>query len=124
MLDVVHHEYEFYGIDPLMDEYLKIIPEINNNNPIRWIKGRGEELDNYIDCPVHIIFALNSLDHSENIEQCLHSIEKCLIPDGTTIISLNCHSIEATAYLFSTLKLDKLHHFHMTKNHCCPVDDT
>lgn len=110
-----HKHFNYYGIDPLMAKYLEFVPELINY-PISWINGPGEELPNLLESPVHIIFSLNALDHAKSIEQCLSSFEKCLLPGGVAVISLNQHSSYFVSHIFSKFNIEKLHPFQLTKN--------
>jgi 2-polyprenyl-3-methyl-5-hydroxy-6-metoxy-1,4-benzoquinol methylase len=106
--------FDYIGVDPLMSHYLKIVPALSSY-PVTWINGTGEDLSSLVERPVQIIFSINALDHTQDIRQCLRSMEKCLIPGGVAVISLNCHARFITAYLFSRFGIEKLHPFQITQ---------
>ncbi|MBT5807703.1 class I SAM-dependent methyltransferase [Candidatus Uhrbacteria bacterium] len=85
-------------IDPLMNEYLDIVPSLKNE-PIEWVHGGIEQYE-----PAkkfERIFAFNSVDHARDISASLKQIHELLEPDGFFILSLNCHVFASMAALFS-----------------------
>ena len=78
------------AIDPLANEYKRMLKKVNYNYPIKPIKLKGEDLLRcFKEKCFHIIFALNSLDHTENPIKCLDNAYQLLMPGGIIFIVNN-----------------------------------
>lgn len=110
-----HKKFKYYNVDPLASHYLQMCPRLTDF-PVIWINGLGENLEQLIETPVHIIFAINTIDHSKDIRKFLYSIMESLCTGGIAVISLNCHSYRLTARLWSVFNIEKLHPYQMTKD--------
>ncbi len=84
-------------LDPLMSEYLEMIPGLKKASPT-WITGTIEKFKS--STVFDIIFAFNSIDHAKDSSLSLQSTRKQLKDDGYFVLSLNCHTSAPMAALF------------------------
>lgn len=91
-------EVQLTCIDPLMDEYMRLVPSLKDRSVI-WVHGGIEEYQ--VDELFDAIFAFNSVDHARDIGVSLERINTLLKPDGVFALSLNCHVFSSIAALFS-----------------------
>lgn len=79
---------ERIGIDPLIDQYLKMGAK---NHKMTYVKAYVENLpfsDNYFD----IICSFNSLDHVENMEVACKEIKRTLKNNGLFLLMVDIHT--------------------------------
>ena len=74
------------AIDPLMDEYAKIIPL--DDRKIEYVNGSGEELP-FKDGEFDVVTCLNVIDHTPNPEKMLNEIRRVLKPGGRFFFEVN-----------------------------------
>ncbi|MBD3341109.1 MAG: methyltransferase domain-containing protein [Candidatus Lokiarchaeota archaeon] len=78
------------AIDPLANIYKKIMKKLNYTYPITPIKMKGENLLNHFEREsFHIVFAQNSLDHSENPIKCFRNGVELLKKGGLIFVCSN-----------------------------------
>ncbi len=78
------------AIDPLADVYKSIMQKLNYNYPIAPIKLKGEEtLKFFKKNTFHLVFAQNSLDHTEDPIKCFKNAYKLLKKGGLLFICSN-----------------------------------
>lgn len=81
---------EVTAIDPLADIYKKIMKQLNYQYPITPIKHRGEDLlDLFEEETFHIVFAQNSLDHTEDPIKCFKNAYSLLKKKGLLFVCSN-----------------------------------
>lgn len=81
---------EVTAIDPLADVYEKIMKKLDYKYPITPIKLKGEELLDYFrEETFHIVFAQNSLDHSEDPIKCFNNASLLLKKGGLLFVCSN-----------------------------------
>ncbi len=94
---------EYFGIDPLMDDYRKLYP-LNAN--VKWICSKGEKIpfgSQYFD----IVICSNVLDHVENPAIVLKEISRVLKVRGKIVLTVD---------IFHTrIKRDAAHPFSFTE---------
>lgn len=103
-----------FGIDPLMDDYLKQF-EFLENSSVKWLTGTAEEYE--FSEPFDIIFSINSLDHMYNPTKVAKRLDSILKNNGHIIISLNCHNTDffRNYYRMFYRRIDKYHPYHFNK---------
>ncbi len=74
------------GVDPLIDFYQE---KFNLPEEVNYIKGKVENLDKIINEDVNIIFAMNSIDHIEDISMISKIFYKLLTKNGKLVVLLN-----------------------------------
>lgn len=78
------------AVDPLADIYRNILEKFNYKYPITPIKLRGEDLLNRFKAETfHIVFAQNSLDHSEDPIKCFQNAYILLKKGGLLFVCSN-----------------------------------
>ena len=88
------------AIDPLANIYEKIMKKLNYKYPISPIKLRGEDLlKQFKEETFHVVFAQNSLDHTENPINCFKNAYILLKKGGLLFVCSNLK--EGTRTLWS-----------------------
>ncbi len=78
------------AIDPLADFYKKIMKKVKYKYPIKPINLNCEDLTRYFKKEVfHIVYAQNSIDHTNNPINCLHNAYYLLKNEGILFIRNN-----------------------------------
>lgn len=81
---------EVIAIDPLADVYKKIMKQLNYTYPITPIKQKGEDLlDIFKEETFHVVFAQNSLDHTEDPLKCFRNGYSVLKKGGLLFVCSN-----------------------------------
>jgi SAM-dependent methyltransferase len=104
---------ELYGLDSLMDYYLRSFPHLLTRN-ISWIKGRIENFAH--PEKFDLVFMMNTLDHTFNPEQAIHSIKHILRAGGYVVVTVNCHNYKVLKWYFEIFNrfVDAYHPFQYT----------
>ncbi len=76
------------AVDPLADEYAKILNALGKDYPIRPIKRNTEQIDRDLGL-FDAVYMRNSLDHTENPKRVLFRASKLLKQDGILYIAGN-----------------------------------
>lgn len=74
------------AIDPLMDEYLRIVPEVLLSIP--HLKGDGEDL-NFANDSLDWVLCNNVIDHTPNPQKMMDEIHRVLKPGGILYFQVN-----------------------------------
>lgn len=100
-----------YGIDPLMDKYMK---DFDLPTDCHWIASKIEDFEPQEQ--FNIIFAWNSLDHVHDLDEAAHSIKNLLSNNGHLVISVWCHTTKLFKYYFQAFNrhIDKFHPHQIT----------
>jgi len=79
-------EMELVAIDPLGDEYAKIIDKYGIDFPVKTQTMRGEDMaENFAPDSFDIVFTRNALDHTESPRDCLKAAATVLCNGGLFI---------------------------------------
>ena len=103
------------GIDPLIDEYLRLSPNIKNL-PVNWENTKLEDFNS--NKRYNVIFCLNAADHCDNLKQFINALDKLLEDNGACYFSVNCHIRNSTAKLWRKYNkiIDPMHPYQYTVN--------
>lgn len=94
-----HYDVDILAIDPLADEYNRLLDLYGIEPPNRSIKGEAEQLDSmFPDHSFDIVWARNSLDHSYNPLLGLHRIFKVLKVGGQLILTFHRNEADQGNY--------------------------
>jgi 2-polyprenyl-3-methyl-5-hydroxy-6-metoxy-1,4-benzoquinol methylase len=78
---------DIVSIDPLADEYLKLLNKYNVSIPVKPIQGKGESIvDQFGENSFDIVYCCNALDHSERPFICALNMVAALKAGGYLMI--------------------------------------
>ena len=92
-LEWAHHAQERVGLDPLANQYLKMG---GKNHKMQYIKSGAESIpfgNNYFD----FVSSLNSLDHVDDLNQCIQEIKRVVKKGGYFLLIADIHSFPTVA---------------------------
>ncbi len=105
--------WDLKGIDPLINEYLKISPSIKEL-PVSWENTKLETFNS--NERYNVVFCLNAADHCDNLKEFINALDRLLEDDGVCYFSVNCHIKNSTAKLWRKCNkiIDPMHPFQYT----------
>lgn len=81
------HKFELYCLDPLAREYDRLHRIIGMKVDFEFVEGNCEELDTIFRAEsFHLVYASNSLDHTDNPALCIKCMSDMLKPDGVLFV--------------------------------------
>lgn len=84
---------ERIGLDPLADKYIKLE---GKHHQMKYVKSGAENIpfeDGYFD----VVSSLNSLDHVDDLNQCIKEIKRVVKPGGLFLMIADIHSFPTVA---------------------------
>jgi SAM-dependent methyltransferase len=81
------HIETMYAIEPLQDEYSKIVP----TEPLRvkYVTGSGEDMNMFEDGMFNFVYCVNVIDHTPNPEKLISEVRRTLKPGGNFYFQVN-----------------------------------
>ena len=81
------------GLDPLADKYVKME---GRHHKMEYIQSGAEDMPFETDS-FDIVTSLNSLDHVDNLEECIQEIKRIVAPGGLFLMICDIHSYPTLA---------------------------
>lgn len=103
----------FVALDPLIDQYRGLVPHNFGRQRTEALK-----LEDYH--PPHgfdIVFAINCIDHCDDIDQFLARLRETCTPDGRLYLAVNCHERRWTEAVWTAMQpiLEPQHPYHFSE---------
>lgn len=86
----VYQAKQWILIDPLMEDYKKVVQQHPWHISLR---SEGEKIE-WADGTIHVAFSCNALEHGVNRKKCLAEIKRVLVPGGIFCLWVHCYSKE------------------------------
>jgi hypothetical protein len=87
---------DFTIVDPLINEYLKLVPFLNNKK-YNLINKTLEKIN--FKKTYDFIFAINCIDHTYNILKFINKLNGLCDPESIVIIAVNCHNSKWSEFI-------------------------
>ena len=102
-------ECKVTAIDPLLDAYEKNTA-VFNKGMYPHVQFISTTLEAYRpEQPFDVVFCMNAINHVNNYEQALNTLQQCSKPGGNVAITIDAHNHRFFKYLFRLIPGDVLH---------------